>query len=303
MEEHVSLKPLTTFEIGGSALYFTEVCDEDEVRDALAYAHGKDLEPYVLAGGSNVLVPDEGIASLVLHFGQGAYKVRSLRVYVQAGMALNTLIKELAATGLGGFESLAGIPGSVGGAVRGNAGAFGTEIKDVLKEVRALNCETGEVRTFTAPQCRFNYRASYFKRNPSWIILDAVLQLQPTEVRHAMKRVEDTIAEREKRHLQNVRAAGSFFTNPVVSASLQKIFSEEKGSHAREGCVPAGWLIEKAKMRGVCVGGACMSEQHANYLINNGNATAGQVHTLARQVEAAVEKETGVVLEREVTCW
>lgn len=301
MQRDVPLKPRTTFHIGGPADYLQEVVDEDDVREALAEAQRYQLPAVVMAGGSNLLVSDEGVRGYVLQLVPGQFRIQSVLVHAQAGVSLFSLIQETAARGLGGWESLAGIPGSFGGAIRGNAGAFGVEIKDVLRAVRALHRETGEVRTFTPQRCRFEYRTSFFKRNPQWIILDAIVRLTAVEKSVAMEHVERTVAEREKRHLQNVRAAGSFFTNPSVGDVLREQFEHEKGVEARGGRVPAGWLIEKAGMRGVCVGGACMSVQHANYLVNeSGEATARDVIALARSVVGKVAACSAVTLDPEV---
>jgi UDP-N-acetylmuramate dehydrogenase len=195
---------------------------------------------------------------------------------------------------------MAGIPGTVGGAVRGNAGAFGTEMKDVLIEARAFNTETGDIRIFTNAECAFAYRDSFFKRNPAWVVLGATVALAPVDAAESATRIEDTISEREKRHLQDVRAAGSYFTNPVAPPEVVKQFEAEKGVRSRESRVPAGWLIEKAGMKGVALGGAMASLQHPNYLVNaTGDATAADVRALAEKVKDAVRDRFGIELIEE----
>lgn len=299
--EGVPLAPLTTFHIGGPARYFVEVTSEGELLRALLLAKERALSYVVLAGGSNVLVADSGFDGVVIKNGIKQSEQDGNILTLGAG---NTLWDEIQATsrnGLGGWESLAGIPGSIGGAVRGNAGAFGTEMKDVVKEVRALNVETHAVETFTNEQCEFNYRQGIFKRRPELVITRVVLALRPVDLRESQRHVQDTVSEREKRHIQNVRAAGSYFANPVVREELQKLFKEEKGSESRGGRVPAGWLIEKVGLKGARVGGAVASEQHPNYITNTGNATAADVLALATQIKTTVQEQFDVALAEEVS--
>jgi UDP-N-acetylmuramate dehydrogenase len=305
VKENVPLAPLTTFGIGGPAHYLVDVRSEEDIRAALAWAKERALRVVVLGGGSNVLVPDEGLDALVVRFVGNLWSVKDLpaqagcAVSAWAGSNLLALIRACAAGGCGGWEKLAGIPGSIGGAVRGNAGAFGPEIKDFAVSVRALNMETGETKDFSNTECDFSYRHSFFKDHPEWLITRVELKLEKIEPAESARLSEETIAEREKRHLQNVRAAGSYFMNPVASREVQEMFEKEKGMKSREGRVPAGWLIEKAGMKGATVGGAIASLQHPNYLVNQGYATAADVRALAAKVRSAVQSQFGVELHEE----
>lgn len=299
IRKNIPLASLTTFEIGGVARFFVEVTTEDELTEALAWALEHGLRTVVLAGGSNVLVPDKGLEALVVRIIGKEYFFTGEKLSAHAGCNLLALIRAASAEGLGGWEKLAGIPGTVGGAARGNAGAFGTEIKDVATKVHALNAETGEIRTFKNSECDFSYRHSHFKNYPEWIILDVEVRLERTEPKKSVQLIEETIVEREKRHLQNVRAAGSFFMNPIAPPEVRELFEKEKGVKSREGRVPAGWLIEKAGMKGAKVGGAIASLQHPNYIVNTGSATSEDVRVLAEQIKQAVEQKFGMRLEEE----
>jgi UDP-N-acetylmuramate dehydrogenase len=299
VKENVPLAPQTTFEIGGPARYFLDVRSEDDIREAIRWAGDRQLRYVVLAGGSNVLVPDEGIDGLVIHVVGNLYGMTDGNVDSWAGTNLLLLVQAMGTQGYGGWEKLAGIPGSIGGAVRGNAGAFGSEIKDFVANVRALNAETGEVREFTNEECDFSYRHSFFKDNTEWIITRVIVQLQKIEPAESAKLADETIAEREKRHIQNVRAAGSFFMNPVAPPGIRELFEKEKGVQSREGRVPAGWLIEKAGMKGARVGGAIASLQHPNYIVNQGSATAEDVRQLAEKVRAEVNAQFDIELHEE----
>jgi len=307
VRDNVPLAPLTTFGIGGTAEYFVEVSDEAGVREALSWARAKGVSFYIIAGGSNLLVPDAGLDGLVIRITGGTFSITDEGMEAQAGCVLLDLIRGAAAEGKGGWEKLAGIPGTIGGAVRGNAGAFGPEIKDFITWVRAMNTKTEDVHEFSNAECEFDYRMSFFKKNPEWIVLDVHLALQQDDTSRntgergvtLLQAIEETIHEREKRHIQDVKAAGSYFMNPVASQHVVNMFEEEKKTESRGGRVPAGWLIEKAGMKGEKEGGAQVSPMQANYIINTDDATASDVRALAERVRAAVEKESGVRLHEE----
>lgn len=299
VKEHVPLAELTTFNIGGPAKYVIKVHSEDDIRVAISWAHDKKIPFVILGGGSNVLVPDAGIDKLVIWVSGGHFSFAHTEIAADAGCNLLEVIRAAAAHGLGGWESLSGIPGTIGGAVRGNAGAFGTEMRDVLHKVRAINTNTGAMRAFVNAECGFAYRNSFFKHHPKWIITRAYFELkriQPTASDHL---ITETIAERERRHLQNVRAAGSFFMNPVAPREIQEMFEKEKNAKSREGRVPAGWLIEKVGMKGARVGGAIASQQHPNYLVNENSASAKNVLELAAQIKAKIRQEFEIELQEE----
>lgn len=299
IQENVPLAPLTTFKIGGAARYFVEVRTEDDIHEALEWARVRNIRFVILAGGSNVLIRDDGVDGLVIRIAGNGFDFVENVLTADAGCNLLSTIRVGSDKGLGGWEKLAGIPGSIGGAARGNAGAFGTEIKDVAKSVRAIHALSGEVKEFSNAECGFGYRDSFFKRNSEWIILSVVVELKKMDPEESIRLIQETIAEREKRHLQNVCAAGSFFMNPVAPDAVRERFEKEKMMSSREGRVPAGWLIERAGMKGAAVGGAVASLQHPNYIVNTGNASAGDVLDLAQRIKEAVKKEFGVHLEEE----
>lgn len=302
IHEHMPLAPLSTFRIGGPARWLVSVGSTEELKRALRFAQAQEVSYTLLAGGSNVLIADAGVPGIVIHLENGRFRIAGEYVYVEAGVPLEGLIREMANRGLGGFESLVGIPGSVGGAVRGNAGAFGTEIKDVVTEVRALDTRTGTFFDFCNNACEFSYRDSVFKHEPQWIITHVVLKLHKMDTGTLERTIATTITERERRHLQRVRAAGSFFKNPQAPPAVRALFEYEKQTRCVGRRVPAGWLIEKVGAKGASVGGALASEQHPNYLLNNtGDATANDVLELARQIHEKVLERYNISLEPEVS--
>jgi UDP-N-acetylmuramate dehydrogenase len=297
--QNKTLSELTTFEIGGPAKYYVEVTDEAGIRDALGWAREHDENFFVMGGGSNLLVADEGFDGLVIRIASDQFGFVGDVLEADAGCNLLHLIRAASEQGLGGWEKLGGIPGTIGAAVRGNAGAFGPEIKDFLAYAHAINTKTEDTHEFSNAECEFAYRQSYFKSNPEWIITKVHLKLGKVEPSDSKKLIESTITEREKRHIQNVRAAGSYFMNPVAPVHVVSMFELEKGVESRGGRVPAGWLIEKAGLKGARLGGAQSSEQHPNYLVNVENAKASEVRELADRIKREVYEKFAVTLEEE----
>ncbi len=295
----VALAPLTTFSIGGPAAYFAEAASVADIKEAYAIARGKNLPVVVLGGGSNIVVPDEGLDALVLRIATKGIARHGDTLRVAAGEILFDAVRYSAGQGLGGLDGLAGIPGTVGGAVRGNAGAFGVEVKDVLVSATVFDIYLQETKVFSKAECEFAYRTSHFKVHPGLIVLEAEFALTPAEPMEADKKIMHTLSERHKRHIQDIKSAGSFFKNPVVSQELREMFQIEKGAQSKEGRVPAGWLMDKAGLRGARVGGAVASEHHTNYFLNAGAATAKEVRELASLAKEKVFVEFGVMLEEE----
>ncbi len=302
IEEDVLLAPFTTFQIGGPARFFARARTVQQVRQALRFAQDQALTFCFLGGGSNLLVSDDGFEGLVIRLAMDAVSVDGATVSVEAGYDLNRLVLDSAQWGLSGLEPLAGIPGTVGGAVRGNAGAYGGAIGDVVTSVTVLDTATLDLVTLAREECSFAYRDSLFKHDPWLAVMGTVLTLFPAPPAEINERIEQTVAKREAKQLSCDRSAGSFFMNPVVQdAELIRSFEADQGVRCRECRIPAGWLIERAGVRDLRVGGAAVSHRHANYLVNTGDATAADMMELAWLVKAGVRVKLGVQLEEEVS--
>lgn len=301
IQKNVPLAPYTTFRIGGLAAYYTEVSGAIELAEAYEYAEKQGLPIYVLGGGSNVLFSDAGFSGLVVRMIDGGLQVMGQKISVGAGVPLFDVVRAAAQAGLQGMEMLAGVPGSFGGAVRGNAGAFGTEVGDVVVSVKALDRHSGMVREYNREECAFDYRSTFFKKNPDMIILSAEVSLSPGESRELERTMVEIVAKREEKHPQDVKCAGSFFMNPVVqNEKLKQEFEKDTGAPSKDGKLPAGWLIDHVGLRGKRIGGAMISQKHPNYLLNTGNASAEDIITLASLVKTRVRDELGVRLQEEV---
>lgn len=299
--ENISLAPKTSFRIGGDARYYVEVRSKDELMEAVKHAKEKGLNFFILGGGTNVLVSDQGFDGVVIRPKFDQLEIENNFLTAGAGVPLIKAIKTAAEKGLAGMEDLAGIPGTIGGALRGNAGAFGSEIADVVESVRAFDSEKEELKVFTKEQCDFSYRSSFFKKNPQFIILSSRIMLKQKTKEAVEQETQETIAKRVAKELGGVKSAGSFFTNPVVTKQeLLDQFARETGSPSRNGKIPAGWIIDQAGLRGKKIGGAMVSEKHANYIVNDGDATAEDVIMLVSIIKRKVRDELGVNLEQEV---
>ena len=303
IQEHIDLHPLTTFRVGGKARYFVEATSETDVIEALTWAREKQVPVFVLGGGSNVLFSDSGWNGLVIKIEiDGITDEGDGRLRAGAGIALHTIVEFAKDHGYGGIERLAGIPGTLGGAIRGNAGAFGAETASAVVSVRALDRNTFDIREYPKDACEFHYRMSTFKKHPECIVLSAVLMLAPGKAPSELEAImHETIATRETKHPQRLLCAGSFFMNPIVSdASLRKEFELDTGMPAKDEKLPAGWVIDHVGLRGKAVGGAKVSDIHPNYLINTGGATAESILILASLIKQRVRTELGVRLREEV---
>ncbi len=300
IQENVSLKEYTTFDIGGTARYFVEVHSLSDIKEVLAFTKEKDLKFFIFAGGSNVLFSDDGFDGVVIQITVNSMVLHGGELMCGAGTDLMDLLMFAAENSLTGGENLTGIPGSVGGAVRGNAGAFGTEMKDIVKEIHVFNIETGETAIFDNEKCDFSYRNSFLKKNPQYIIISTTFDFALGDKKEIEMKMYDIIAKRNTKQVQNIRSAGSFFVNPVVDERVQKMFEKDTGKKSRDNRVPAGWLLESCDIFKKRIGDIQAGVEHANYFINMDEGTAEQVMQLSAVAKTRVRDEFGVQLKEEV---
>jgi UDP-N-acetylmuramate dehydrogenase len=339
MEENVSLAPLTTLKLGGPARFFARVTDETELLEAVGFARGRGLPLFVLGGGSNLVVSDAGFAGMVVALAIAPSIVRTHAVFeVSAGTDWNEFVLEVCWQGFAGVECLAGIPGLVGGAPIQNIGAYGQEVAETVRAVRALDLETGAFVDLAAGECEFAYRRSIFNsiRRGRYIVtrvdfaLDAnarpklnYAELQkvfadrpsptPMEIYDAVREIRagkgmliDSASPRP-----DERSAGSFFKNPVVTPKVFKnlldtVFmqpSEIPHWPAEAGKVKlaAAWLIEQSGFKkGFALGRVGISSKHTLALINRtGDARCADLLQLRDLIVLTVEQRFGVTLEQE----
>lgn len=301
IKENEQLAKKTTFEIGGAARYFIEVARDEDVREAIRFAREKGLPFFLLGGGSNVLFADTGFDGVVIHMVHNTLTIHDdVLITCGAGTKLMDVIVYAAQNHLGGAEGLAGIPGSVGGAVRGNAGAFGMEMCTIVERVAVYDTATDTITDVTADDCAFAYRMSAFKKDPTKIIIDATLRFTPGDKNTITHAIYDTVEKRNAKHIQDIKSAGSWFINPEVDARVQELFAKDTGQTSHGGRVPAGWLLESAGMFQKRIGDIQAGIQHANYFINMGAGTAEQAMQLSSMAKMRVRDEFDVQLKEEV---
>lgn len=301
IQEKIPLAPLTSFRVGGDASFYVEVTSAQELKEALDFAKEKNLKYYLLGGGTNLLVSDKGFDGLVIRMKMNTVCLSDNMIEADAGVPLIKVINMAAQAGLGGMELMAGIPGSMGGAVRGNAGAYGTEICQLVKKVKAFDVEKNETIEFENDSCDFSYRFSIFKKNSNLIALSISLELTPADPKEIQEKTNATIMKRASMGLGGYKSAGSFFMNPTVeNQKLKEEFEKEKGEAARNDKLPAGWVIEQAGLRGKKIGGAAVCDKHSNYIINAENATAEEVMILVSYIKQQVRDQFGIQLQEEV---
>lgn len=291
----------TSFGIGGPADMFVEVAGPLEIAEGIELALREKVPYFVIGGGTNILFADAGYRGLVIKIADGGIAVRGPVIEAGAGISLKRITETARDQSLAGMANLAGIPGSLGGAVRGNAGAFGTEIGGLVRSVKVFNKDTGMVRELSTEACGFAYRESLFKKQVELIILSAEILLTPGDKGIIGSEMERIIALRESKHAQSAKCAGSFFMNPVVKdEKLREEFIRDTGAPPKDEKLPAGWLIDHVGLRGKHVGGAKVSDQHPNYIINTGGATAEDVIILVSLIKRRVRDDLRVQLKEEV---
>ena len=284
--EQEPLAAHTTFQIGGPAVFWCTPKDAAQLRSTLALCRANGARVYLLGNGSNTLFADEGYDGAVvdlrgLNFGPTAQAQPdgSTHLTAGAGLTLGRLCAAAQQQGLAGLAFACGIPGTLGGAVYMNAGAYGGEMKDVLESVTFLDSDLNE-HTLPAAELALGYRTSLFERHPDWCILSATVRLQPGDSAAILAEMQDYLQRRKDKQPLEWPSAGSTFKRP------QGAF--------------AGKLIEDCGLRGFAVGGAQISEKHCGFVINRGGATCADVVRLTDQVKAIVLQKTGYTLEREI---
>jgi UDP-N-acetylmuramate dehydrogenase len=293
------LRGFNTYGLPGRAAYLTEARSLEQLSEACRFARDNGLPIAVLGSGSNVIVDEEPFPGLVI-----IDRLRLLeplpgdRLRVGAGEELAALVAFSGQRGLGGLERLAGIPGTVGGALYGNAGAFGVQIGDLTESLQYLE-PTCSPASIGGADCRFSYRSSAFKRGElRGIITAAVLALTPRPRTEIERGVAETLAARAGKHPPGA-SCGSYFKN-IEAEYLDPAVLEPLRPWVIFGRLPAGRLIQEAGGGGLRVGGASVSEQHCNFLMNDGTATAADLRALAKVLKARVRERFGVELEEEV---
>lgn len=278
VQDH-DLAQYSTYQIGGPADYFLDAKTTEEAVEGINWAQDNDLKIFIFGGGSNVLFDNKGFRGLVIRMCSGNYIVDGEKIIVDAGMRISDLVNIAKESGLTGLESWNGLPGTVGGAVYGNAGCFGVETRDILEE--AIVFVPGEgAKKVNQEFFEYEYRNSKLKKGGIHAyVLQATFKLSKGDPEEIKKNMMEIARSRIQKQPAGA-STGSFFKNP--------------DEH------PAGWLIDQCGLKGKQIGGAQISEAHANFFLNKGNATTKDILDLAKVAKDAVKEKFGIELHEEV---
>ena len=294
--ENVPLSQLTRFAIGGPARILADASSEAALVAALDVVRGT---PHALiGGGSNLVADDRGFPGVVLRYTAKHIEIDGPVVKVAAGAVLQDLVDATIAAGLEGLHTMTGIPGWVGGAIYGNAGAYGHSIHEFVESVRYFN--GSRVREIGNAACEFRYRESVFKRHKGWIVLEATLRLPAGDAATLRATADGILKVRNEKYPPTMRCAGSIFKNLILAELSENVRAQVPERVIREGKVPSAYFLELAGAKGMVLGGVQVADYHANLIYNSGGGTSQEVRELIETLKQRVKDRCGLMLEEEV---
>ena len=288
----------TRFGIGGPADIFVETSDPGSFMPARKIAGASGLETVVIGGGTNLIVSDDGFRGVVLKLVNRAVHADETSVYVESGLPLQALVDFTVDRGLKGLETMTGIPGFVGAAIYGNAGAYGHSIMERISSVRFFDGEA--IRETDNAGCEFRYRESVFKRRKDWIILSAELAMESAEAGPLRETADRILETRNKKYPPTMKCAGSIFKNYLLAELPAAVAAELPPKVVIEGKVPSAWFLEQVGAKGMRVGDIQVADYHANLIYNGGNGTARDLVAVIQELKRRVSARWPIPLEEEV---
>lgn len=297
--QNLPLKNFTTVQIGGPAKAFLTVKTQKDLILAVELSQEENIPYLILGGGSNLLVTDNQVNKLVIknQIAGLALQVDGLRAY--SGTPLQLIVNFTTQNGLSGIQKLTGIPGTLGGAIFGNAGAYGQAVGDYISEVVCFDPQKKALVTLSQKECGFDYRYSNFKKN-QLIILEAKFRLQPQNPEELIQQSRQVLQDRLAKYPGSLKCPGSFFKNVLannLSPEILKLIPQEKITNGK---ISAGYLLESVGARGQKLGGIKIADTHGNLFINEGDGTAEQFYQLAQTFAQKVKEKFDITLEPEV---
>lgn len=307
VQQDIVLADHTTFKIGGPAEYFREVQTKQELLEAYQWARDNGRSVILLGGGSNVLISDRGVKGLVIKPTNTEVTIHGDRVYAGAGAPLGRAVRVAAGAGLSGLEWAGGIPGAtMGGATRGNAGAFGVDMSLLTETVEVFDMKADSSScfpNFSNKDCSFDYRTSIFKKQDNYIVWHVILKLRRSTP-SPVKEYTGEIIEKRKSRQPNLPNAGCIFKNlsydEVAEKNPDLLAHAESVGAVNNGKIGAGWVIDLLGLRGKIVGGAKISLEHANFIVNTGRATSVDVVSLISHIKKEAKEKLGLELREEI---
>ena len=292
------LAPHTRFNIGGPAALFCDTAEANAFVEALRTAKDLALPRMIIGGGTNLVVSDAGFDGVVLRYTGSRIQRDGLLLHVEGGAVLQHVVDESIALGLQGLQTMTGIPGYLGGAVYGNAGAYGRSIEELVEHVHVTD---GEVAlTLSNRECRFRYRDSIFKDRKDWIILSAELRFETGDPIQLAKTATDIRAVRDAKYPPTMKCAGSIFKNLLFADLPARVQTQVPGTVVREGKVPSAWFLEQAGARGLRRGDIQVASYHANLIYNDGAGKASDLVVVIQDLKQRVRNRFDIELEEEV---
>jgi UDP-N-acetylmuramate dehydrogenase len=286
----------TRFDIGGPARMLANISTPEALSETLQLADETATPKAIIGGGTNLIVADEGFPGVVVRYVADKIAIEGTSVRVEAGAMLQDLVDLTVEAGLQGLETMTGIPGWVGGAIYGNAGAYGHSIQESLEKVRFF--DGSEIRELRVDKLELSYRNSVFKRFKDWVVLDAVLKLKPADASELRAVAAGILTIRNEKYPPTMKCAGSIFKNLLLADLPSGVDVPEKV--VREGKVPSAYFLEAAGAKGLAIGGLRVADYHANLIYNEGGGTSRDLWHLIETLKLGVWEKFGVRLEEEV---
>src|SRR5580658_7655125 len=303
VSEGMLLSDRTRFGIGGPAELYVEAASEPAFSAVLRIAQGSGANFSVIGAGTNLIVSDEGFDGIVLRFtahriSTDGASIDGPMLRAEAGAELQALVDYSIDHGLRGLETMTGIPGSVGAAIYGNAGAYGHSIDERVERVRFLDGDT--IRSLTASECQFRYRESVFKQHKDWIILSVELHMTPAPAAELRQTADEILKVRLAKYPSAMKCAGSIFKNLILAELPESVRRQIPERVIREGKAPSAYFLEQVGAKGMHSGGVRVADYHANLIYNEGGGTARELCALIDELKSRVRVRFGLELEEEV---
>lgn len=303
LEKDAPLSAYTRFALGGPADWLVDASTEESFLEAWRRLSENSVRMEVIGGGSNLVVADAGFRGVILRYTANGLREEGTKVYADAGANLQDLVDFTIDLGLSGLHTMTGIPGWVGGAVYGNAGAYGRSLDGSIAHVRCFDGK--RVRNFSNEECRFRYRDSTFKdnkakHNPGYVVFSAATELVRDDASALRQKADEIRAIRDAKYPPDMKCAGSIFKNVIFDELPEHTQRVVDPKVIREGKVPSAWFLEQAGAKGIRNGGIQVADYHANLIYNLGNGTATQVHEIVEDLKARVFDRFGFRIEEEV---
>jgi UDP-N-acetylmuramate dehydrogenase len=295
---NASLARHTRFEIGGPARLLADASTEEALIETMKAIKDSGWRHTVIGGGTNLIVDDAGFYGAVVRYTAKKIEIDGVNVHVEAGAVLQDLVDATIASGLRGLETMTGIPGWVGGAIYGNAGAYGHSIDERIVSVRFFDGEI--VREIDTAAGEFRYRESVFKRNKNWIVLSAKLRLDRANAEDLRASADSILKIRNAKYPPTMRCAGSIFKNLMLADLPESARSRVPPDVVREGKVPSAYFLEQAGAKSMSRGAIKVAEYHANLIYNDDGGSSGEILELIAELKQKVRDQFGIELEEEV---